>query len=551
MAGVAPSGNIWLLRGVPIDAAHTKTYRPKSAADQFTAFSTYTKYTLTEQTYIRHSINSIRVEYSADDVIDCNYMIFQNSTFSGKYFYAFITDVEYVSNNTCRIVFDIDNLQTYYFDIDFLPSIIDREHSKTDNIGDSTTADYYIGKYDVCNSYATIGDGIVPVSELEDFIIVIVTTKLLDNPTSPLIRHYYTSGNLTGYMRSNCVSFIRLANLTEAEVTEIDNMLNNYIANNGDGINGIVDIYCVPQIFIHDYSFSGGYVVNVGDKITRIEAPVETVTNDSKLDGYTPKNKKLLTAPYSYGVLTTPTGQTKNITYEQWNKVYDSHLDVYYSTVYMETSMLAGVADYRITPKGYNGYDYSQTNSLPVQNFPQVPINIDAFTNWSSQNKNSFLATTISLGISALTNALTLNASGMMNNATTAMGVTAHNADLKNQSVGVNSASSSTAIWAYPDHYYRMARMTIDAESAKIVDDYFTKYGYASGDLKTPNFWNGNGRTKYNYCKTQEANIKSKSVATGVPMAALSDIVNIFNNGICLWETISEVGNYGENPVRE
>lgn len=551
MAGVAPNGNIWLLRGVPVDMAHTKTYRPKSAADQFTAFSAYTKYTLTEQTYIRHSINSIRVEYSADDVIDCNYMIFQNATFSGKYFYAFITDVEYVSNNTCRIVFDIDNLQTYYFDIDFLPSIIDREHSKTDAIGDSTTADFYIGKYDVCNSYATIGDGIVPISELEDFIIVIVTTKLLDNPTSPLIRHYYTSGNLTGYMRSNCVSFIRLANLSEAEVTEIDNMLNNYIANNGDGINGIVDIYCVPQIFIHDYSFSGSYVVNVGDKITRIEAPVETVANDSKLDGYTPKNKKLLTAPYSYGVLTTPTGQTKNITYEQWNKVYDTHLDVYYSTVYMETSLLAGVADYRITPKGYNGYDYSQTNSLPVQNFPQVPINIDAFTSWAAQNKNSFLASTISLGISALTNALTLNASGMMNSATTAMGMTAHNADLKSQSVGINSASSSTAIWAYPDHYFRMARMTIDAESAKIVDDYFTKYGYASGELKTPNFWNGLGRTKYNYCKTQEANIRSKSVATGVPMAALSDIVNIFNNGICLWETISDVGNYGENPVRE
>lgn len=551
MAGVAPNGNIWLLRGVPIDMAHTKTYRPKSAADQFTAFSAYKKYTLTEQTYIRHSINSIRVEFSADDVIDCNYMIFQNSTFSGKYFYAFITDVEYVSNNTCRIVFDIDNLQTYYFDIDFLPSIIDREHSKTDNIGDSTTADFYIGKYDVCNSYATIGDGIVPISELEDFVIVIVTTKLLDNPTSPLIRYYYTTGNLTGYMRSNCVSFIRLANLSEAEVTEIDNMLNNYIANNGDGINGIVDIYCVPQIFIHDYSFSGSYVVNVADKVTRIEVPVETVANDSKLDGYTPKNKKLLTAPYSYGVLTTPTGQTKNITYEQWNKVYDSHLGVYYNTVYIETSLLAGIADYRITPKAYNGYDYSQTNSLSVQSFPQVPINIDAFTNWSSQNKNSFLASTISLGISALTNALTLNASGMMNNATTAMGMTANNADLKNQSVGVNSASSSTAIWAYPDHYFRMARMTIDAESAKIVDDYFTKYGYASGELKTPNFWNATGRTKYNYCKTQEANIKSKSATTGVPMGALSDIVNIFNNGVCLWETISDVGNYGENPVRE
>ena len=60
MAGVAPNGNIRLLRGVPVDMAHTKTYRPKSAADQFTAFSAYKKYTLTKQTYIRNIFGTLR-----------------------------------------------------------------------------------------------------------------------------------------------------------------------------------------------------------------------------------------------------------------------------------------------------------------------------------------------------------------------------------------------------------------------------------------------------------------------------------------------------------
>lgn len=551
MAGVAPNGNIWLLRGVPIDMAHTKTYRPKSAADQFTAFSGYTKHTLTEQTYIRHSINSIRVEYSADDVIDCNYMIFQNSAFSGKYFYAFITDVEYVSNNTCRIVFDIDNLQTYYFDIAFLPSIIDREHSKTDNIGDSTTADYYIGKNTVAGLPESIGAGIIPNNELNEFVIVIVTTKLLSNPSSPLVRWYYPTGVIRGYMRSACVSFIRVTGLSTEELTAVDNMLNSYIANNGDGINGIIDIFCVPQIFLHDYSFSGSYIENVEDKITTIEVPIETISPNSTLDGYKPKNKKLLTAPYTYGIITSPTGDTKTIAYEQWKHYRSSSSPAYFSYVTVEASLLSGLADYRITLKDYAGDEYARKNSLAVQNFPQVPINTNMFYQWYSQNKNSFLAATIATTISAVANGLTQNASGLLSMFTSQIETVGKLADLNNQSTSLNSASSAAAVWAYPEHRFTLKQMSIDAESAKIVDDYFTKYGYASGELKTPNFWNATGRTKYNYCKTQEANIKSKSATTGVPMAALSDIVNIFNNGVCLWETISDVGNYGENPVRE
>lgn len=551
MAGVAPNGNIWLLRGVPIDAAHTKTYRPKSAADQFTAFSAYTKYTLTEQTYIRHSINSIRVEYSADVVIDCNYMIFQNSTFANKYFYAFITDVEYVSNNTCRIVFDIDNLQTYYFDIAFLPSIIDREHSKTDNIGDSTTADFYVGKDIVAGLPESIGAGIIPSNELNEFVIVIVTTKLLSNPSSPLVRWYYPTGEIPGYMRSACVSFIRVTGLSTEELTAVDNMLNSYIANNGDGINGIIDIFCVPQIFLHDYSFSGSYIENVEDKITTIEVPIETISPNSTLDGYKPKNKKLLTAPYTYGIITSPTGDTKTIAYEQWKSYRNASSPAYFSYVTVEASLLSGLADYRVTLKDYAGDEYSRKNSLAVQNFPQVPINTNAFYQWYSQNKNSFLSSTIATTLSAVANGLTQNASGLLAQFSSQIETIGKFADLNNQSVSINSASSAMALWAYPEHRFTLKQMSIDAESAKIVDDYFTKYGYASGELKTPNFWNATGRTKYNYCKTQEANIKSKSATTGVPMAALSDIVNIFNSGICLWETISDVGNYGENPVRE
>ena len=540
MAGVAPNGNIWLLRGVPIDAAHTKTYRPKSASDQFTAFSAYTKYTLTEQTYIRHSINSIRVEYSADDVIDCNYMIFQNSTFSGKYFYAFITDVEYVSNNTCRIVFDVDNLQTYYFDIAFLPSIIDREHSKTDNIGDSTTADFYIGKDIVYNDYGYI----VPDGLLFDrLVLMLVTTKDFVTPTKPAAQIYYRYVRPYGYV-SQCDITIFDTTSATSDITDISNMITNYISNNGAGVNGVVDMLCVPLWLFTNITWDTAkpyvaYHATTPPISKKVYIP--SVTTSSALDGYTPSNKKLYTFPYCYLQLFSPSGTAITLSYEKWEK--EANVRV---ACALEGHATAGIPNIRLVPIDYKNNDYCKEMSIDIHSFLSPQINTDGFTNWLSSNRPSAIADTINGIVSAIQKPTNI-ISGLQDTLSTV----GNAATMAQQQVSVSQATDNISAWAYDTAYFYHARMTIDAESAKIVDDYFTKYGYASGELKTPNFWNGNGRTRFNYCKTQEANIKSKSVATGVPMAALSDIVNIFNSGICLWETISDVGNYGENPVRE
>lgn len=56
----------------------------------------------------------MRVEKKAEDLYDCNYLAFQNTSFGSKWFYAFITSVEYVNNITSEITFEIDVLQTYF-----------------------------------------------------------------------------------------------------------------------------------------------------------------------------------------------------------------------------------------------------------------------------------------------------------------------------------------------------------------------------------------------------------------------------------------------------
>lgn len=124
MAYVAPNSDLWLCRGVPLDSEYHYSYRPASASAQQTAILAYKAFTLTNQSYIRHTNNAIRVAISPDNALGCNYMAFRNTSFGNKMFYAFITDVEYVNNETSLITYSIDVLQTYFLTLIFYRHIL-------------------------------------------------------------------------------------------------------------------------------------------------------------------------------------------------------------------------------------------------------------------------------------------------------------------------------------------------------------------------------------------------------------------------------------------
>ena len=89
-------------------------------------------------------------------------------------------------------------------------------------------------------------------------------------------------------------------------------------------------------------------------------------------------------------------------------------------------------------------------------------------------------------------------------------------------------------------------RVCFNSTVLRIYDDYFTMFGYAVNKLKKPNFLQASTRRPaYNYCKTAGANITSKtSASNSVPSQALADIKRAFNNGVCWWEVLANVGNY-------
>ena len=79
--------------------------------------------------------------------------------------------------------------------------------------------------------------------------------------------------------------------------------------------------------------------------------------------------------------------------------------------------------------------------------------------------------------------------------------------------------------------------MSIRSEYAKIIDDFFDKYGYATNKLKEPNFY---GRTN-NYVK-----ISSDSVIGfgDVPAADMNIINGVFRKGVTLYHSHDSIGTY-------
>jgi hypothetical protein len=81
--------------------------------------------------------------------------------------------------------------------------------------------------------------------------------------------------------------------------------------------------------------------------------------------------------------------------------------------------------------------------------------------------------------------------------------------------------------------------MSMRAEVARIVDKYFSAYGYKVSTWKVPNI---SGRQNWNYVKLNQANIIGD-----VPQSDLEEIKSIFVNGITIWHNSSTFLDYSQN----
>lgn len=132
---IAPNSTIVLLSGVPLDNTYTDTLYFDNAATQATHFlANYTKKTYDNNTYQRVERKYIRLEVCADDIYNYNYLMFRNTNYGSKWFYAFINSIEYINNAVSQIEFELDVMQTWLFDYELEQCFVERETSETDEL---------------------------------------------------------------------------------------------------------------------------------------------------------------------------------------------------------------------------------------------------------------------------------------------------------------------------------------------------------------------------------------------------------------------------------
>ena len=82
-------------------------------------------------------------------------------------------------------------------------------------------------------------------------------------------------------------------------------------------------------------------------------------------------------------------------------------------------------------------------------------------------------------------------------------------------------------------------RMSIKEEYARIIDNYFSMFGYKVNRVKVPNI---TGRSNWNYVKTIDCNFDGD-----IPQTDLNIIKTMFNNGVTLWHNPTTMYNYGNS----
>lgn len=309
----------------------------------------------------------------------------------------------------------------------------------------------------------------------------------------------------------------------DEQVESLDNLLELYVRANKQ--DSIVSIFVMPSVF---YTSETKPVTKELD----IEIP-------SKIDGYTPRNKKLLTYPYCFLTIDC-LNDCKNYRYE-----FSEDKEV------MHFAILGNVSpnvEILLCPRQYNGTKnevegshgtVNVTEELIMTGFPQCAFSIDSYRAWLAQKANgAIISGGASLGL-GVASALSGNVVGAVGSGLGLMN-TINNAIIEaTKGSTARGSQGGGALVAFRSKDFYIKRMSITKEYAKMIDDFFDRYGYTVNRLKKPH---RHARKNWTYVKTRDC-----CALGSVPSDDLKKINEIYDKGITFWSSASKVGDYS-NP---
>jgi hypothetical protein len=180
MATVPLSGtNIRLLSGVPFsnDYKHSRWFDTSSAQETYFLGKTVV-HSMTENTFQKiEGKNFISVKQNIDALWGVNYVMFQNTSYNVKWFYGFVTKLEYKNATTTYVHFEIDVLQTWMFTMNFKPSYVVREHCQLWEVDGSPVLNTLDEGLNYGNVYETVN--VMNLKPYDGVMFLVIVSKSL------------------------------------------------------------------------------------------------------------------------------------------------------------------------------------------------------------------------------------------------------------------------------------------------------------------------------------------------------------------------------------
>lgn len=492
--------------------------------------------------FIRSEKGVIKTSFSYNDALKCNYMAFQNPDYSNKWFFAFIDDVEYANDGTAKIYYTIDEYSTWFDYWNPEPCFVEREHVTNDAIGLHTLPEGL-----ECGEYVINVTGDVETNLHTTELICIGVSWLPDNTP------FYTPNRVYGGVFSG-MSYI-LFKFTESAAKFIQ-----AYADLGK-LENIINIFMIPiSIANVDYTdgWSSGALGNqtgINFRVLPNTAGVVTIRNDitltspSTLNGYSPKNNKLFCYPYNCLTITNNIGTQAEYRYEDF--VNNTPVFSLIGVPSPSCSVWLFPNNYKKSDNVRGGYNWG----IPVAKYPMGSWNGDQYTNWMTQNGINILGNRIDAptahaiggSLQALTGAATKKYGSIFEGFGQMFGAVKeqYRASMIPNTIG-GQVNSGDVCYAYNKMSPTYYKMSIKEEYARIIDDWFSRFGYKINRVKLPNQI---GRTYWNYVKIGAGENIGYSTNTdrSVPAASMEVINNIYRAGVTIWHDHANIGNYSLN----
>ena len=542
------------LLSVPLEPDNLNTFHFNSYEEQTNYFlNLYARFSEEECTYQRKD-GVIRFPKDYEALRSVNYVMYKADAYlnphdgsAGKWYYAFITKMEYVNEGLTNVYIETDPLQTWLFDYEVKPSFVEREHVDSDEVGEHTypeqleTGDYICGSYNKAD-YAKSNDLMIVVGVTQD-----------------------EEGNgVRGDIYNNIYSGVKyycFANTTNG-INELNTFLAKYPSNGAK--DAITCMFLAPKKlgYRHGENTESGDIVytNYVDTHYINHSDGETLNKtiaftDNMFDGFIPNNAKTLCYPYRYLLASNNNGASATYKFEQFYS-YSENDGVRTKTMLPPEFEIQGAlsvgCSVRLIPTNYNGVAKNLLEGLTLGKFPALNWTSDVYTNWLTQNSVN-IATSIGssliqtgLGVASMaTGGIGLVAGagavagGVQSVVSTIGEIYSHSLQPPQSEGNLNTGDVVTANGDNDFHFYTMQ---LKKEYAKIIDNFFDMYGYKVCRMKVPNI---NHREHYWHIKTRDVNIDGN-----VPADDMAKIKACYNKGITFWKDPNMIGNYPtSNPI--